>query len=185
MKAIIILIVLINTVMAVDFVIPEINRKFDLVDAANAAVVLSAATNTVDINNLEAVIGSESTDGIVSERMVRYTFDVEADATGLGAYDVGVDLPSKAIITDSFVYVKTQFVDAGAGTVAIHCEDANNVFSATDITGSAAGAIIEGSAKYSAKVDAISAACNVTVTLGTAAASTGALNGWIKYVVHD
>lgn len=94
-------------------------------------------------------------------------------------------LPAGAKITRSYLYVVTQFSDSGSGTVALSCEDANNIKTATDITGSAAGAFIEGQSTgaASAFVGSIAAACTVTATVAGVDQATGKLVGYVKYIV--
>jgi len=94
----------------------------------------------------------------------------------------------RVIDRQTWFYTVTQFVDAGAGTVAISCEDANNLYTATDITGIAVGTITAGAADGHAAatfVGSIAAACEVTATVATAAQSAGKLIFFIEYVVVE
>ena len=54
----------------------------------------------------------------------------------------GPKLPANSKIVDGFIYFKNQFVDNGSGTIALFCEDANNIFTAADVAGHAAGSVI-------------------------------------------
>jgi hypothetical protein len=74
-----------------------------------------------------------------------------------------------------------------SGTVALSCEDANNIKTATDITGSSANAFVEGASTgaASAFVRGIGAACEITATVATATQDAGKLVGWVEYVVEN
>jgi len=154
-----------------------------LVDANVIADVSSVTTKANRIQDFSAA--SLSVDGINAERTVRSTFDFAVDGNGIAAYDLGEDLPAKAVISSAVIYVVTQLADGGSGTLALHCEDANNILTASDITGSAAGAIIAGTATYATPVAGITSACNITATVAGAALTAGKINIWIRYYIHD
>jgi hypothetical protein len=100
---------------------------------------------------------------------------------------LSVQLPAKAVIVRSYFKIITQFVDSGSGTVALSCEDANNIKTATDITGSSANAFVEGESTgaASAFVRGISAACNITASVGGVTQDAGKLVGWVHYVIEN
>lgn len=121
-----------------------------------------------------------------NKKVARVIFDTKSGTNGaVGAHGLGAFLPAKAIITRSYLYVVTQFSDTGSGTVALHCEDANNIKTATDITGTAAGGLIEGESTgaTSAMKAGIANACQITATVGTVPQLTGKLIAFIEYVV--
>jgi hypothetical protein len=136
---------------------------------------------------LEALPSNKSPDvvGIGNLRIARFTYDVATNLGTIAAHGLGVSLPAKAIIIRSFFQIDTQFVDGGAGTVALSCEDANNIKTATDITGSSVGAFVEGASTgaASAFVGSIAASCEITATVAGAAQTAGKLTGWVMYVV--
>ena len=136
---------------------------------------------------LETMIKAQSADGLHLKRIARATYDVAVNLGTVAAHGLGVSLPANAIIVRSWFYVVTQFVDAGSGTVAISCEDANNIKTATDITGSAAGAIVEGESTGAASAfkASIAAACEITATVATAAQTAGKLIVFVEYVVAE
>lgn len=154
---------------------PEVERRFKTVESE--VDVLQA---------LPSAVGYTS-EGISNLRIARVTYDVTADGGGTGAHGLGVTLPAKSIIIRSWFYIDVQFVDAGSGTVALSCEDANNIKTATDITGSAVGAIVEGESTGAASAfkASIGAACEITATVATAAQSAGKLTLYVMYVIHD
>ena len=163
---------------------PEVDSRFstaeDAIDAVEADVVALEA--------LPANVAYTST-GIQNPRIARVTYNVDVHGTAVGAHGLGVSLPAKAIITESWFYTDTQFADSGSGTVALSCEDANNIFTATDITGNAAGTIVDGATPPGETsgfyVKNIAAACEITATVASAAQTSGKLTAFIKYVVHD
>ena len=154
----------------------------DLISANTTASALStplvAKLSDLDANN--------SVNGINVERMVRFQYNIATAPTGtVGAHLTGASLPAKAVITNSFCYTDVRFVDSGSGSVALSCEDADNILTAGDITGNVIGTIIVGGPKYSAPISAIASACNITATVAGADQSAGKLTCWIKYVIHD
>lgn len=162
--------------------IPEVYDRFIAAEAVNT----SQSTNIATLQALPAA-QSYTAEGISNLRIARVTYDVATDLGTVGAHALGVTLPAKAIIVRSWFFVDTQFVDGGVGTVALHCEDANNIKTATDITGSAAGAFVEGQSTgaASAFVGSIAAACEVTATVAGADQTAGKLTAFIEYVVTD
>ena len=117
--------------------------------------------------------------------------------SSVGTYTIGPKLPANAVITDSYILVKTQLVDgAGAGSalkLAFHCEDAGNIMAETDISSHAAGVII-GGARYGMVAgdanaaaegfaDSIAAPCDITATVTGDFASAGELLIFTEYVV--
>lgn len=143
----------------------------------------------VEVDALQALPSNvaPTTEGISNLRIARVTYDVATDLGTVAAHGLGVTLPAKSIIIRSWLYIDTLFVDAGAGTVAISCEDANNIKTATDFTASSAGDLVEGESTgaSSAFKKSIAAACEVTATVATAAQTAGKATVWIQYVVHD
>lgn len=132
----------------------------------------------------------QTADGLHAQRVARATFTFADGDLAVGAHGLGVTLPAKAIITRSYIHVTTQLVDSGTCTLAISCEDANNIKTATDITGSAADALIEGQSTgaISAAVKAIAAACEITATVadgGSCVPSAGAGVVFVEYVIHN
>ena len=116
-------------------------------------------------------------------RTIRAVYDVALHGGGIGPHSLGVALPAKAIIKRSWYQIGTQFVDAGSGTVAISCEDANNILTATDITGQAALSLHDGQSTGSlaSMVQGIAANCEVTATVAGAAQSAGRLVMFVEY----
>lgn len=121
------------------------------------------------------------------QRVARAVYDVSVHGGTIAAHPLGVFLPKKSIITRSYFYTDTQFTDGGAGTVALSCEDANNIKTATDITGNAAGSFVEGASTgaASAFVGSIAEGCEITATVAGAAQSTGKLTLFVEYVNQD
>lgn len=131
------------------------------------------------------------TDGVFAKRVAKVHLDCGTGAgCSLGAHTLGVSLPAKALIVRSYIYIKTQFVDTGTCTVALSCEDANNIKTATDISGTAAGGFIEGASTgaSTAFVASIAAACVITATVadgGSCVPSAGYLDAYVEYVTTD
>jgi hypothetical protein len=148
--------------------------------------VASIGTSGIVIGNASGVAAGEAlgVDGFMQHRMVRATYDVAVDLGTIAAHGLGITIPAGAIITRSWFYTVTQFVDAGAGTVALHCEDANNIYSAADITGNAIGVMITGVQDDAIAnfTGSIAADCELTATVATAAQTAGKLILYVEYV---
>lgn len=128
-----------------------------------------------------------SSDGLDAVRLARATYDVAVASGAVGAHPLGVSLPAKAIIKQAWLNIKTQFTDNGAGTVAFHCEDANNIITAQDITGLAAGTNHPGAASGPAgsMVGSIAAECEITATVATTEQTAGKGIVFVEYVVGE
>lgn len=139
------------------------------------------------LDDISAASTYATTEGHLSLRVAKVVYDVAADTGTIGAKPLGVFLPAKALIKQAWFYVDTQFVDGGTGTVALHCEDANNIYTATDITGQAVGTVTSGAATgvAAAMVKAIAAQCEITATVAGAAQTAGKLTLFVEYVVHN
>lgn len=125
-------------------------------------------------------------EGHFQQRIAKVTYDVGTDGGTIAARGLGVFLPANSIIRQVFFRTDVQFVDAGSGTVALSCEDANNIFTATDITGNAVGTLVAGASTgaVGAMVQSIAAQCEITATVAGAAQTAGRLTLWVEYVVH-
>ncbi len=128
-----------------------------------------------------------ASDGVGAKAIARATYDVAVSGYGSSTSDhgLGVYLPAKAIITRSYLQVVTQLADSGAGTLAVFCEDANNIKTATDLTGSASGALIEGASTgaASAFVGSIAAQCEIKARPAGVDLSAGKLIVFVEYVI--
>lgn len=153
--------------------------------SAGSAAIASDTITTTDLVDQDA-------DGELVQRMVRFTYDVASDGGGVGTVDTGQDLPANALVTKTSLYIDTEFTKSGSPTFALHCEDAGNLKSATDISVAAAVDLTAGSSTSGVQTgDAstwsggIASACNITVTIATATFTAGKLNGFVEYYLHD
>lgn len=100
---------------------------------------------------------------------------------GAGVYDLGVILPTNAVIVRDYLYTKVTPAGTNA-TLAFSCAAANDILSATSTI---AVPISEGvSTGASTVFKNISAACHIKATIGTAALTAGNVTAYIEYVVH-
>ncbi len=138
----------------------------------------------------QAMLIPATADGLHAQRVARATFDFADGDLEVGAHSLGVSLPAKAIITRSYLHIETQLADTGTCTLAISCEDANNIKTATDLTGSAADALVEGQSTGAAAafIKSIAATCAITATVadgGSCVPSAGKGVVFVEYVVHN
>lgn len=156
--------------------------------AASAVATTNIAAGAVTEAKLDPLSGAAGNLNV--PRVATFIYDtggLPLTLGAIGAHLTGVSLPAKAVILQSWYKIITQFSDAGAGTVALHCEDANNILTAGDITGIAANTITTGASTGSAAtmVRAIGSACEITATVAGIAQDTGKLIGYVEYVVEN
>jgi len=151
---------------------PKVNSRFNTVESR--ATVLEAKN-------------TQTADGALVLQLVRANLDCGVSDCSAGTVSMTQTLPANAVIYQSWWYTETQFVDGGAGTVAFHCEDADNIFTAADITGNAAGSIVAGNQTgvIATMTASIAASCTITATIATAEQTAGVLTLFVLYTVHD
>lgn len=177
-----------------------VNRKLTFpagavldVSAATGSILLAAGEiGTADIAALavtEAKLAAANTDGLNVVRVARATYDFAVNGGTIGAKDLGVTLPAKAIILDGLVDVVTTCTTAGgdAGTMAIHVEGAGDIVAAVAVSDGTnpwdAGRhdiIPVGTAATSVKT---SQARNITATIAGQAFTAGKFHVFLRYVV--
>jgi len=130
---------------------------------------------------------SAQTEGLTVARLAIFDYDFAVDGGTIGTIASGVTLPAKAIIEKCWFRVETQIVDAGAGTLAVQCEDADNILTAADQSGLADGTFLASNitGAAAAMVDDIAAACDISWVIGGAAISAGKVRGYCRYSVHE
>lgn len=123
---------------------------------------------------------------VETKKTIKVVYDVTANTTlgETGTHGTGKYLPANAIITRSWIYINTLFVDSGSGTVAIQCEDANNILSAFDMTTRAAGLLMDGvsTGTTGSMTKSIAAPCEIKVVVATAAQTAGKMTFYVEYV---
>ena len=126
-------------------------------------------------------------EGLNSQTVAIFDYNFADDGGAIGTIASGVSLPANALIEQCWFRVETQLIDAGSGTLAVTCEDANNIFSAADFTGNAAGSIVAGAplGTVATMVDDISASCDISYVIAGAALTAGKIRGYCRYTVHE
>ncbi len=140
------------------------------------------------VKNLNgAEIGNAGSKGNYLEKVAIAKYDPSVQGGSVAGHGLGVTLPAGAIITQDWYLVTTQFTDSGSGTIALSCEDANNILTSGDITGISANTITTGASTGSAAtmVRAIAAPCEITATVGGVTSLTGALTVFVRYIVGE
>jgi hypothetical protein len=156
----------------------------------NAIKSASKATLVKKINEVVTTSGNTTGDGNYNLQIAKASFSFADGDLAVGAHGLGVSLPAKAVIIRSWLHITTQFVDSGTCTYAISCEDANNIKTATDISGTAADGLIEGESTGAASAfkKSIAATCEITGTMadgGSCVPSAGAGQVFVEYVVQN
>jgi len=122
--------------------------------------------------------------------VTKFTFDAEADDNTaetpvsnktVAAHPMAVSIPDNAIVISGHVDVITAVTSDGSATVAIHLANANDLLTATALTGLTEGKQLPMAAVKTAPIK-LSAEKAVTVTVGTAALTAGKINGYIIWM---
>jgi hypothetical protein len=131
---------------------------------------------------------SGTVDGLGLKRMAMFVYDSAIDGVSAAGHGLGVTLPAGAVITRSFFKVITAFTYSGSanGTLALSCEDANNIYTATANSGQTANSFVEGASTGTAAtmVRGIASACEITAT-PSVIVTAGKLIGWLEFVVEN
>jgi hypothetical protein len=142
-------------------------------------LALTAVANAASIPyspELEEVLIAQG-----KEKTIVAVYDVSKTGYGSSTTDSGVHglqvyLPAKTIIKQGYAQIVTAFTDSGAGTVALSCEDANNILTAEDLTNDAVGMkALNATGVAGAMVgpSTIANTCEVKATVSGADQSTG------------
>ena len=147
-------------------------------DTDIATNVTNIATNVTNIATNLATL---------KERVQIAHYQLDATVTiAAGAIDTGIDIPAGSIIKQVYLYPVVQIVSANDNTIAVHCESANDLYTATDLTDTAAGTVIAGVIAYNAAESAYlySDGCDLTVTVGAGASglTAGKLDIVVEYI---
>jgi hypothetical protein len=161
-----------------------------------AALYLGAAAGTLitataaEINASVAAAGLAA-DGLLRMGVARFTFDPSATA-GMrtsGAHGLGVTLPQYAVVIGGFFEVNTVFTSAaGTATVAIMVQGANDIQTATAVSGApysttGLNAITPKSNTPETTGIKLTAAREITATVAVQDLTAGKLTGFLHYVV--
>lgn len=189
MRNLLTLIFLVFSAVAFTAPAPYHQKDVDIID--NKVVDLADGAGIIGNSSGKAIAGAgNGQEGIQLFRVARFEYDITGgDSGAIGAHGLGVKLPANALLIRSFFRVDTVFSDSGAGTVALSCEDANNIYSAADITGISTGVLTtgihDGFDDITTVGSAIAAECEITATVATAAQDAGKLTGWVFFLDHE
>jgi hypothetical protein len=169
---------------------PEEEKRFYQIEnpASGSTTGIKMSTGAILVGNSSGKAGlitptANTPYGVV--KTAKATYDFSTMGGTIGAISLGVALPANATIIRSWTYTVTQVAGASS-TMALSCETANNIYSAADRTGIAAGAYTEGVSTGAASLfKSITAACNITATIAVANVTAGKFNVYVQYVVHD
>jgi hypothetical protein len=169
---------------------------------AMAAGSVSAGMLAAGAVDTETILGTAlkgSADGLGNLRCARFTFDPSATAgmRTVAAHGLGVTLPDNAVVLGGGVEILTTFhsPSTGAGvdkaTIALHIQGANDLITATAIESgtfwdAVAWKVVVPDAMAAAGVATaikLTAAREVTATVGVDPLDAGKLIGWLYYVI--
>ena len=121
--------------------------------------------------------------------VTKFTFDAEADDNAatpasnktVAAHPMAVSIPAKAIVISGHVDVIAAVTSEGSATVAIHLANANDLLTATILTGLTEGKQLPMAAVKTTPIK-LAAEKAVTVTVGTAALTAGKFDGYLVWM---
>lgn len=162
-------------------------KIFNRIDCSTGMTCTRGANGKFVVTSIPAVadIPTQS-EGLNITREAIFDYDFAVDGGAISTITTGVSLPAKAVIEKCWFRVETQIVDGGSGTIAVQCEDANNILSAADQSGVTDGDFLASAIVGTAAtmVDDIAASCDISFVIGGATISAGKLRGWCRYSVH-
>jgi len=146
---------------------PEVDSRFNTVEE-----LVSEANNDED--------------GIKTLHLARATLDC-GSGCAVGGHSLDVSLPAKSLIKHVYGLAVTQGVSVSGGTVALFCEDANNLISARNMTSYASGSAFFGAplGTSGTVVGNIAAECEITAQVASSDYSAGKFNFFVEYLQHD
>lgn len=151
----------------------------------------SVDATAAEINKLAAANAGATGIGVMRVAKAQYNFAVHGGT--IGAKNLGVAIPAKAVICGGFVEVLTTCTTEGsdAGTMALSVERANDIVAAIAVSDVSnpwdAGkhAIIPKANTPESTSVKTTVARNVTATIAVQNFTAGRLNVWLYYVVSD
>lgn len=161
---------------------------------ADSVITAKILDDNVTVAKLSAIARGEA-DGLGFLRVARFTFDPSANAgqRTQAAHGLGVTLPDNALVLGGGVEILTTFQSAGAdaGTIALSIQGANDLITATAISSgtfwdAVTYKVIVPDALAAAGVATpikLTAAREVTATVGSQNLTAGKLVGWLIYVI--
>jgi hypothetical protein len=134
-----------------------------------------------------------------TKAVFKFIYDATASdggvALGMGSITVnggthaipGASLPAKAVITNSYLEVLTQFASSsGSSTVAFQCENSGDVKAAADIDASPAGTFLAGTSLGDvATMQKMAAACTLKALVGVENLTAGKAAVFVEYVISN
>ena len=139
-----------------------------------------------DANSGAAVqsLGGNSNDAC---RTAHAIYDYAAYGGAVSSIGLGVYLPAKSIIRQSFTHTKTLGVSAGGGTIEFYCEDGGNIKAALAASSYVADGFLAGASDGAAAnmKDDIAARCEIKAAIASAAVTAGYIDVYVDYCVHN
>jgi hypothetical protein len=172
---------------------------FSGLDAVDSFAIggTTVTATAAELNAITDGYVAPGTDGLGYMQVARFTFDPSAVAAHrtVAAHKLGVTIPDNAIILGGGLEILTGFASTDGGadkaTIALSIQTANDLITATAIEtdtfwDAVAYKVVGPTALEAGGVATaikLTAAKEVTATVGTAALTAGKFVGWLFYVV--
>lgn len=121
-------------------------------------------------------------------RTAHFIYDAANMGGAIGTVALGIYLPAKAVIRQSFFHTKTSTVSALDGKLQFYCEDSENIKATVSSIAFVLGAYVAGEsdgAAASTFKDDIAARCQISVAISSGAFSAGFIDGYVDYCGHN
>ena len=160
--------------------------ELDVLEVIGDTTATAAELNLLDADNTEPADGVWN--AVTRWAKAEYAFAVDGGA--ISAIGLGVTIPDNAIVVGGFVEVVTTCTSSDdSGEMALHIQTANDLVTATAISGGSniwdAGIHSIVPAGTGATAIKCTAARAITATITTDAFTAGKLNVWLKYVMGE
>lgn len=164
---------------------------------------VALANNAVDTAQIAdgavtaAKLDSSAVDGLGVLRAARFTFDPSANSgqRTQAAHGLGVTLPDNALVLYGIIEILTTFADGASdnATIALSIQSANDLVTATAISSGTFWDAVKAKVVVPDALNAagvatpikLTAAREITATVGVHDLTAGKLVGWLFYVIGD
>lgn len=172
--------------------LPEVEQRFQNLEAGSSFTAGAIPTAALAAGAVtEAKLEVPTSSGLYVPRVARIVWDPSSDNSvgTVASHASGITIPANAVIRQVWFFTKTSLVStSNDGTLAVKCNNNNDIFSAADIDSSSGvagqvGAGVEvGTAATMLKVVA---ACNINFVVAVHPFTAGKMEWFIEYVIAE
>lgn len=166
--------------------IPEVDARFDCIESGFCTGSSYTPPGFAAGSIVESKLQALGNTGLNELRVAKATWSFAANGGAISTIPLGVTIPANATMIRSWIYIKTAVTGTSTGTIAFKCANANDIFTATDETGSSSDTFVEGvQTGTAANFKKVTTACVVSIVIATQAMTAGVVDAFVEYVVHS